>query len=81
MFHQNFAVAEEQKRKQQIEAFIRKAEPLSTRTSWIDRLNPYRLMNARHTAINVDSLPHNLVLPLKQNVGPDVGGGSADQVG
>ena len=71
----NFAVAEEQKRKQQIEAFIRKSEPLSAHVSWIDRLNPYRLMKAHHGAIKVNALPPNLVLPLKQNVGTDVGSG------
>jgi hypothetical protein len=71
---QNFAVAEEQKRKRQIEEFIRKAEPISAHVSWIDRLNPYRLMSANRNAVKVNTLPPNLVLPLKQNVGPDVGG-------
>jgi hypothetical protein len=70
---QNFAVAEEQKRKRQIEEFIRKAEPASAHVSWIDRLNPYRLMSANRNAVKVNTLPPNLVLPLKQNVGPDVG--------
>ncbi|WWD18487.1 hypothetical protein CI109_102939 [Kwoniella shandongensis] len=72
VINENFAVAEEQKRKQQIEAFIRKAEMPSAHVSWIDRLNPYRLMTARHTAVKVDTLPPNLVLPLKQNIGADV---------
>jgi hypothetical protein len=70
---QNFAVAEEQKRKRQIEEFIRKAEPVSKHVSWIDRLNPYRLISANRNAVKVNSLPPNLVLPLKQNVGADVG--------
>ena len=70
---QNFAVAEEQKRKRQIEEFIRKAEPISAHVSWIDRLNPYRLMSANRNAVKVNTLPANLVLPLKQSVGPDVG--------
>ncbi|WVQ96668.1 hypothetical protein IAU59_003774 [Kwoniella sp. CBS 9459] len=73
VINENFAIAEEQKRKQQIEAFIRKAEPQSAHVSWIDRLNPYRLMTARHTAVKVATLPPNLVLPLKQNIGADVG--------
>jgi hypothetical protein len=63
-------VAEEQKRKHQIDAFIRKSEPQSAHVSWIDRLNPYRLMSAHP----VQTLPLNLVLPLKQNIGADVGG-------
>jgi hypothetical protein len=73
---QNFAVAEEQKRKEQIDAFIRKSEPESAHVSWIDRLNPYRLMKAHHHSIKVETLPPNLVLPLKQNVGMDVGTGT-----
>jgi hypothetical protein len=66
-------VAEEQKRQQQVEAFIRKSKPQSAHVSWIDRLNPYRLMKAHHHSIRVTTLPPNLVLPLKQNVGPEVG--------
>jgi hypothetical protein len=73
---QNFAVAEEEKRKEQIEAFIRKSEPASAHVSWIDRLNPYRLMKAHHHSVKVETLPPNLVLPLKQNVGLDVGTGT-----
>ena len=63
---ENFAVAEEQKRKQQIEAFIRKTEPISIHKSWIDRFNPYRLMAPHHASVKVNSLPPNLVLPIKQ---------------
>ncbi|WWC62542.1 uncharacterized protein I303_105138 [Kwoniella dejecticola CBS 10117] len=73
VINENFAIAEEQKRKQQVEAFIRRAEPQSAHISWIDTLNPYRLMSARHNAVKVGTLPPNLVLPLKQNVGADVG--------
>ncbi|WWC70741.1 uncharacterized protein I206_104692 [Kwoniella pini CBS 10737] len=73
VINENFAIAEEQKRKQQVEAFIRRAEPQSAHISWIDRLNPYRLMSARHNAVKVGTLPPNLVLPLKQNIGADVG--------
>ncbi|ORY24315.1 high-affinity cell membrane calcium channel [Naematelia encephala] len=75
VINENFQVAEEQKRKQQIEAFIRKSEPQSVHVSWIDRLNPYRLMAPRHDAVKVDTLPANLVLPLRQSIGPDVGVG------
>lgn len=71
-FVQNFAIAEEQKRKQQLQAFIHRAEAPSAHASWIERLNPYRLMRAHHRAVKVDTLPPNLILPLKQNVGIDV---------
>lgn len=73
-------IAEEQKRKQQVDAFIRRAQPVSAHVSWIDRLNPYRLMKAHHDSVKVQTLPPNLVLPLKQNVGPDVGGPPAESV-
>ncbi|OXH34034.1 high-affinity cell membrane calcium channel [Cryptococcus neoformans] len=72
VINENFAIAEEQKRKQQIQAFIHRAEAPSAHASWIDRLNPYRLMTARHRAVRVKTLPPNLILPLKQNVGIDV---------
>lgn len=61
-------MAEEQKRAQQVHAFIRRAEPAAATLSWIDRLNPYRRMKANPRAINVQALPENLVLPLKKSV-------------
>lgn len=73
VINENFEIAEEQKRKRQVEEFIRRGEPQSAHVSWIDRLNPYRLVKARHQAVQVRSLPQNLVLPLKQTVGADVG--------
>lgn len=47
--------------------------------SRIERLNPYRLFRARHEAVRVAELPPHLILPLKQNVGADVGPGPEDQ--
>lgn len=76
---QNFQVAEELKRKHQIEAFIKKAEPQSTHVSRLERINPYRLFRARHEAVKVAELPPHLILPLKQNVGADVGPGPEDE--
>ncbi|WVO12615.1 hypothetical protein L204_100220 [Cryptococcus depauperatus] len=72
VINENFAIAEELKRKQQVEAFIRKAETPSAHVSWIDRLNPYRLISSRHKAIRISALPPSLVLPLKQSVGFDL---------
>jgi hypothetical protein len=34
-------------------------------------------MKAHHHAVKVEALPPNLVLPLKQNVGLDVGAGTS----
>ena len=61
-------MAEELKRKQQIEAFIRKTQPKSTHSSFLDRWNPYRLLKGKPKAIAVDNLPPNLVLPLKKSI-------------
>lgn len=73
VINENFEIAEEQKRKQQIENFIRKSAPVSTHVTLLERLNPYRLLKARHKAVRVDALPANLILPLKQSIGADVG--------
>lgn len=66
-------MAEEQKRKEQIESFIRKTEPASAHVSWVERWNPYRLIKGRHKAVKIDTVPQNLILPLKQSIGADVG--------
>lgn len=65
---ENFSVAEELKRKQQIEAFIRRTQPKSTHSTFLDRWNPYRLFKGKPKAIAVDNLPPNLVLPLKKSI-------------
>lgn len=68
VINENFEVAEEQKRAQQVHAYIRQAEPTATTINWIERLNPYRKMKANPKAINVDALPDNLVLPMKKSI-------------
>ena len=69
---QNFQIAEEQKRKKQIDEYIRKGGLQSVHVSWIDRLNPYRLVKAKPQDMRVKALPESLVLPLQQPNG-DVG--------
>ena len=71
----NFEVAEEQKRAQQVQAYIRKSEPVSVRTNWIDKINPYRWLRAKPKAVEVSALPSNLVLPIKKSVVQDYKGG------
>ena len=41
--------------------------------SWIERLNPYRFVKNRQQSLKVDALPPNLMLPLKPNMGQDIG--------
>jgi hypothetical protein len=81
VINENFEVAEELKRKEQIDAFVRKTEPTSTHVNWIERLNPYRLIRARHKTVKVEELPPNLILPLKQSIGADVGAPSIHEDG
>lgn len=50
-------MAEETKKKQQIEAFLRQTEPRAPHDTWIDRLNPYRFMKPKNTI--VQNLPRN----------------------
>ncbi|KDQ07800.1 hypothetical protein BOTBODRAFT_591897 [Botryobasidium botryosum FD-172 SS1] len=68
VINENFEVAEEQKRAQQVQAYIRQTEPASTGVNWIDRWNPYRFMRANPKAIVVDNLPSNLILPMNKSV-------------
>lgn len=64
--YQNFDVAEEQKRAQQVHAYIRRAEPAAATINWIERLNPYRRLRANPRAVDVGTIPGNLVLPMRQ---------------
>jgi hypothetical protein len=73
VIQENFSVAEEEKRKQQVDAFIRRSEPESAHTSFFERWNPYNRIKGRHKAIRVAEVPQNLILPLKQTIGQDVG--------
>jgi hypothetical protein len=66
--HQNFHIAEDAKRKQQVEAYIQRTEPVSAHVSWIERLNPYRLLRAKPKSVNVSNLPIDLALPLQKAV-------------
>lgn len=58
-------MAEEQKRKQQTEAFLRRNEPPKVHVSWVDRLNPYRLLSRSAGR----SLPPSLIFPIQQTIG------------
>jgi hypothetical protein len=65
---ENFAVAEEEKRKQQVVDFIQKSQPRSAEPTWVEKLNPYKYLRAKPNAIQVKNLPpevrldHDLLL-------------------
>ncbi|KAG8827931.1 calcium channel protein [Serendipita sp. 401] len=68
VINENFEVAEEQKRAQQVHAFIQRAGPTTITISWIEYLNPYRRMKANPKTINVAALPENLVINMKKSI-------------
>lgn len=67
-YFQNFEVAEEQKRARQVRDFVQRAGPTTMTVNWFDRINPYRKMRANPKAVNVNTLPEHLVLPLKKSL-------------
>lgn len=64
-------MAEEQKRTQQIKAFVARAAPTSSAVNWIERWNPYQFVKADPKSVAVEALPSNLVLPLQKVIVQD----------
>lgn len=64
VINEGFAIAEEEKHKAQMQAFVRQSEPHEATVNWVSRLNPYRYVKARPKAVSAGNLPSNLVLPL-----------------
>ena len=74
VINENFNVAEEKKREQQVAKHLANTQTTAGRFAWISRLNPYKYTKSNPKAIAVENLPSNLVLPLRkaivQNKGP-----------
>jgi len=68
VINENFAIAEEEKRKQQLQQFVERDHPKDSHISWIVRWNPYNRFKARPKAVAVDAIPSSLVLPMKKAV-------------
>jgi len=68
VINENFAIAEEEKRKQQLQQFVDRDQPKDSHISWIVRWNPYNRFRARPKAVAVDAIPSSLVLPMKKAV-------------
>ena len=64
VINEGFEIAEEEKQRAQVDAFVKRTEPEKPTASWVSRLNPYRFVKARPKVVSVDNLPANLVLPL-----------------
>ncbi|KAM0754891.1 hypothetical protein T439DRAFT_283840 [Meredithblackwellia eburnea MCA 4105] len=68
VINENFAIAEELKMQQQVEAFVKRSEPSAVEETWIRRFNPYHYLTPRPKAVSVENMPSNLVLPMKKAV-------------
>lgn len=71
VINENFEVAEEQKRSQQIKAFVSRTAPTSSALNWMEKWNPYQFVKADPKSVAVDVLPSNLVLPLQKAIVQD----------
>ncbi|KAF8337378.1 Ion transport protein-domain-containing protein [Cantharellus anzutake] len=68
VINENFEVAEEEKRAEQVRTFVRKAAPTSDGNTWIERFNLYRYLRANPKLVTVESLPSKLVLPMQKSL-------------
>jgi hypothetical protein len=66
VINEGFAIAEEEKHKQQMQAFVKQTQPQAPTVNWITRINPYRFIKARPGILTIDNLPTNLALPAGQ---------------
>ncbi|CAG8581095.1 8980_t:CDS:10 [Paraglomus occultum] len=64
---ENFEIAEEEKRKRQLRAFIRKADPIVKTETVINKWNPYRFFKAKPKTLAVASIPSGLILHTQKS--------------
>lgn len=66
VINEGFAIAEEEKHKAQLQAYVKQCQPQAPTANWISRINPYRFVKARPGILSVENLPTNLALPIGQ---------------
>jgi voltage-dependent calcium channel len=71
VINENFSIAEEAKRSQQANYYFQTQEPDKNRAPWIHKLNPYRWFKPSPSAIAVENLPSDLVLPIQKSLVQD----------
>ncbi|KAG9307249.1 hypothetical protein G9A89_017077 [Geosiphon pyriformis] len=64
---ENFETAEEEKRKQQVKAFLRKAGPKVKQEDIIDSWNVYRFFKAKPKSLAVENIPSSLILSTQKS--------------
>lgn len=75
VINENFHVAEEKKREQQVAEHFANSQSTAGRFAWISKLNPYKYTKSNPKAIVVESLPSNLVLPMQKAIIQDARSG------
>ncbi|KAF8509855.1 Ion transport protein-domain-containing protein [Hysterangium stoloniferum] len=68
VINENFDVAEEKKREQQVAEHLANTQSTAGRFAWISKLNPYKYTKSNPKAIVVENLPSNLILPMQKAV-------------
>ncbi|KAI9461510.1 Ion transport protein-domain-containing protein [Russula earlei] len=66
VINENFSIAEEAKRGQQADHYFQTQQ--QSWAPWIHKLNPYRWFKSSPSAVGVENLPSNLVLPIQKAV-------------
>lgn len=64
VINEGFAIAEKEKQKAQMEAFVKLSEPPEPTASWISRLNPYKYIKGRSRVITTENMRPALAVPL-----------------
>ncbi|CAG8488519.1 6193_t:CDS:10 [Ambispora gerdemannii] len=67
ILQENFETAEEEKRKHQLKAFIRKADPKEKQEDIIDSWNIYRFFRAKPKSLAIANIPSNLILSTQKS--------------
>ncbi|KAF8585271.1 hypothetical protein K439DRAFT_1632798 [Ramaria rubella] len=71
VINENFDVAEEKKREQQVAEHLANTQTTAGRFAWISKFNPYKYTKSNPKAIMVENLPSNLVLPMQKAIVQD----------
>ncbi|CAG8605027.1 225_t:CDS:2, partial [Racocetra fulgida] len=64
---ENFAIAEEEKHKIQVETFRRNADPTIKKDFVIERWNIYRFFKEKPKALAIENLPSSLILHTQKS--------------
>jgi voltage-dependent calcium channel len=79
VIRENFSIAEEDKRQEQVKAFVQSHEPPQLNVSWTERLNPWRYLHpSTPPPLAVDDITSKTGLQVKRRVVSEFMGASPD---